>query len=778
MHGIGTNRISRNATPVRIRGIAAATWSEAARRLATRRIYVSDLTLGAWKSHQAAGELLGQMGVHAPPIRRSSMAMPFLEGTPDAYADTVGVFVDAEGAGNLTAIHALKFANAVLNALDDSLPATLAIIPPGEGFQWEPENEWFVQFLARGLAGTTHELVLLRVHQFEPVPPPLCAVEWDSANKPTGGSLQVESSIDSIPGVFRSEDLPAASRGEIEAAGCVPLPNGYYLVPPERRPLAPAVRAASGWRSWEGADWIRSAFAVWNEGERPDARFLYQTAWARFAEGGHGIALRLLEKAIRHAETLMEYAYGEMQAQCMRIARGNHAAAAAVPPPPPELPEWIRGFLHQGIGWGCAMTNRPAEAEPHLAKSLAYLIEKKPSREYLYLMNIAALNRFRLGRVDEAFDLEREIEAVLTDREEDDWHLRYLNSVNLARLHRETGDFGRAADYFERAFECTAGLRSESDSIYMNALWARLEEKRGGAAAAFRAWFRAALHWAAAEAPEALGVRVIRALAGNAADREIPMPETVSRALRVKLAEAGERAGIAVPQLNPAVSHAFPQSVPAFVRVDGLEENHALPAFETALGGDGWGVLVSPRPAIPAYRGPEFDRLQAELLSVMISENPDANLDAAKTIGVHARFGREMPATEFELLELAHRCGIASAWRRNREYDIDGLRQRVTFGEFKVKFSDALDTVRFHPGGASLSFKRYLPVLELGAREVGLLRRVKDSPCAADLAAAPGRDMEELMTSLRDLERRRALILEAPPDLAVAGGTDPAGKSG
>jgi hypothetical protein len=130
----------------------------------------------------------------------------------------------------------------------------------------------------------------------------------------------------------------------------------------------------------------------------------------------------------------------------------------------------------------------------------------------LYRANIYALLQHRLGHTDVAFQIEHQIESKLATQTEKNTQIRYINSLNLARLYRLKEDFLESKLYYDLAYASISGLYSETDHVYRNVNYASLFEGENRLDKALVYWTRAALHWLSMKYPESLGWRAARAI--------------------------------------------------------------------------------------------------------------------------------------------------------------------------------------------------------------------------------------------------------------------------
>nr|MBP9708569.1 hypothetical protein [Oligoflexales bacterium] len=130
----------------------------------------------------------------------------------------------------------------------------------------------------------------------------------------------------------------------------------------------------------------------------------------------------------------------------------------------------------------------------------------------LYRANIYALLQHRLGYTDVAFQIEHQIESKLAEQKEKNTQIRYINSLNLARLYRLKEDFLESKRYYDLAYDSISDLYSETDHVYRNVNYASLFEGESRLDEALVYWTRAALHWLSMQYPESLGWRAARAI--------------------------------------------------------------------------------------------------------------------------------------------------------------------------------------------------------------------------------------------------------------------------
>jgi hypothetical protein len=382
------------------------------------------------------------------------------------------------------------------------------------------------------------------------------------------------------------------------------------------------------------------------------------------------------------------------------------------------------------------------------------------NRQFLYLMNISALNLVNRGDLEGALRIEKEIEAessAFTDR---DYRFEYVNSINLARLYRRRNQFDLADEYYQRAFSTTCGARTESDLVYTNVCRARLDTARGRTFDAFHAWLRAALHWLASDVPEAIGWRVLTAILGRKALPATTPTEQVAGTLAGLLCASAESAGVELPSAFPALSP------PAFVRAGRALTGDAGAVIRSAeaIGAPGLSVLATEFPIAGAWAGPCHDALAALVAALLASVTRVPEVITCPAILVDDGLGREMAVTRGELIAACLRLQIERA-RFDGQTCVTAGATRIGLPEDAcVARGPAVSRVESFDGGGLVHFKRYLPPLSVDAADAAMLEACRGPVPLSELCHALGRPFANVLSSVRALETARALQVtwEAP----------------
>jgi hypothetical protein len=545
-----------------------------------------------------------------------------------------------------------------------------------------------------------------------------------------------------VPGIITlavAEALQVAGRKE----DLLPLPEGCFLVAPELRQdprrIAPEEYdrlAIMGRR----IPWLAAYASYHCRDHAVKRRFLWEQARREFQAGAFELASRLLYRVIPLASTPVERGVYQLSAQSVHILDEQFERAAELPVPDARLPAELSGWLWHTKGWALAMLEKPAEAETCLKEARELLAGIKDREEYLYLMNISALNRLKLGDWKGSLDMENEIRSSLERVTSGLWQIRYINSLNLARLHKCHGDFDEATRYYDEAFATQVGLRSDSDAIYRNVCLARLAEARGRSADALSAWARAAMHWVSSEAPEAVGKRVTSAILGfMPRPGEQDLSDTVSEAFVSHLMVEGTVDG------------------PSFVRADALEPGMIVSATWYALEGPGCIVLAMEKRVPPVLFSQANARLRGALAGLL-------RIRRLRTIVVDDQLGYEMPTNKTQILLVALRLGIRRLHLCGSTVELDERTRRRLESGMHICLSSAVDRVNFEPGRTVVIFKRYREPQVLSDPASQVLKIITDGNSKVETlrTACPTSVSFSPDALLRALERDRIITLDVP----------------
>ncbi|MBI4665605.1 MAG: tetratricopeptide repeat protein [Nitrospinae bacterium] len=694
-------------------------------------LFVADLTLGAWRSEQVAREFLGQLGVSLP-----------AEGSEDSRGSGIGFWIDVENRGGATLINALCRAETTLNEAVAAAPATFLILAPRYDGGWGEDNERFIAALAQGVRDSKHRLLIA----FAPGDAvSLTGVEirfLDDGHPTIAASTAQAAPADYysfIPGAID----PAVAQ-QLVAEGApddlygLRLSHGWVLVPPERRKPPrqwPASILQSCLPMARRIGWL---YAFWNyalpEGH-PDYGALVAEAWRRLQEGGGDIARRLIQRALQTAPNGASRAAFIEQYQWMRIATHRFHEAGEEADPPEGLAPERAGTLFWQKAWGLVMSHRPGEAQPHFEKALELLDYADNDINKVYLLNIYALNRMRLGAMEDAVAIEKKIEGLFSSGAVKDWHMEYINYLNLARLMRKTGDGKAARKYYSRAFDTARGSWNEVDAVYLNLSEGLLAHGEGDLVTAAAAWFRAAVFYAALAYPEAVGWRITETLraaarAAGVADPGANADVETCAALLLNITRASAmEAGMGELARNLDGSMKAEQA-PVFVTWDMCPAGASL----DAVGSDGWGVLAGTvSRMVPAWDGPAHRQLRRGLFGAMRFAVPAAPWREPALVVTDDRRGFNMPCGRERILQLAVTRKVATAYIGDEKITLTDNIAGHLMEMARFSLSPAVGMTMALDGGVLVRFNRYFTPCRIDGDEAALVNAVTCRPAGVGL---------------------------------------------
>jgi hypothetical protein len=409
------------------------------------------------------------------------------------------------------------------------------------------------------------------------------------------------------------------------------------------------------------------------------------------------------------------------------------------------------------------MQERVAEAEVCLKQARTLLKSNQDSEEYLYLRNISALNYLKLGDANEAIRIERDIHSALQRVESGRWQLRYINSLNLARLYKRKNDFETSEQFYQDAFDTSYGMRSDSDQLYRNVCQARLDEACGKSVNAFHAWVRASLFWLACAAPEAISRRITGAILGSFKGTEGNLLDNVSSALTVHLLNNAADAGLQREVIT--MSTADSDQAPTFVSSDQLTTEATSSAQWYAINSPAGWVLGSDAMVAPIISSSANRRLRSAMGALLALATAVYTL---RTIVLDDQLGRDIPAMESEILGAALRLALPSTVIDGRNFNLNALRNHLE-SLLRVRLGSAVDRLILEPNVAVVTFKRYRDFQELSGFARHLLGSIQTADMAIDELRShlPKGSAACDLACLRMLEHERIIELFLP-ELAVS----------
>jgi len=300
-----------------------------------------------------------------------------------------------------------------------------------------------------------------------------------------------------IPGLVPNAVLLGLPPTAEDAAQLVALAQGQWLLPIEwlsTRPLASPLEYDRLAATPQLPVRLLALAQMHGSNHFVDTNLLVRQAWSEYEQGAKDLAFAMLARAQQLTRDPVRQAIAQCHLQGMRIADLRFSQAADEPPPSTRLPEAVRSFLLLAKGWGCVLEGRAAEGELFLEQGQQLGAYACGSREKHYIDNIRALARFRQGDVTGALALEEHIASALGDSS-DDGQLIFVNGLNLARLRKARGEPAQSRRQYQRAFDTSYGVYTDTELLYMHVCFARCLQSEGDLAGAHLEWLRSALYW-------------------------------------------------------------------------------------------------------------------------------------------------------------------------------------------------------------------------------------------------------------------------------------------
>lgn len=736
---------------------------------------VGDLSLGAWSGHLLASQVLDQLGAPAAPP--APPPRPQRGGTLDG-ADMIGRLVDAEAAGRTEVVRALRLAETTVHALAESTRQLVIVFAPRFGRSWREADLAYLRFVAHGLGPTDPEVILVVGDDPSPLPDELSLTWLDDrpgprpvrAEAPPPSPASLAALIPDLLTVEVLDELQTVGDGDVPM---VDLGGGRRLIDPSVRSRPTADRRPhhdrlGGLGTIDSS--IRAYAHVHGTGYHCDIGLLVGEAWRQFVDGGHEIAIDLMEHVCAVVTDPASRSRLRYELQGMRIALQRFAEACEGPDPAPTDSDETRGGLLMTTGWAKVMTGEPHQARDRLAAARRLLAPSiGGTRQFLYLDNIYALSLLRSGEPDASLAVERSIEAELDRRAvvegARDWPLTYVNSINQARLHKYRQDAATSRRYYERAFATTLGCRSESDALYTAVCLAQLHDADGRPELAYPFWLRAGLHWVAADVPEALAPRAAAAIVGSGPAASRTMVDEVSAALHREIRRTAAAAG------HELVEVAGP---PGFARGDRLADS---PRRDRLVGDRGWTVIATKDPVTSALAGPSHERLRGLLAGAIVQASTNGGDVRGVVLPIMAT--TDVPHTRAEAWAAALEYAVPTIEFGGQLERLSDEAQRDLAARRLIAHGDAVDRVDGRdPDAVVVSFRRYRTPLTLtGFEAAAVLATTTPTTPAALTASVPEIDRAPLASAIDRLLGERILRTELPADV-IGGVVQPATEAG
>jgi hypothetical protein len=728
--------ISRTNGRLKLKGVHFESWDVLKAQLNLDSLssdcLFSDLSLGAQKGHWVLNELNGQLGLSAyDPIQ------PLIGiRSEQQYADTISRLIDNESIGDINFLAAYAGCKKIIDELVEQHVKCIVIIPPNSMNEWEDENLKFVRLLTQGIEAIDCDLVILSY--------PGCNLgeEWDVVfeneapeNVHSEGSFGLPGVLDPQLATIFKDLIPDSS---------LELSNNYVVTSLLTR-LNLASNTAEFLGLLSGQEAYRHLYTYFNLLEIDESENVEEfqlEAAKRFSEGAYAIALRILKSIKGKVQDPLILASITSQMQNIRIALMYFSEAAQEATPSLDLPDEYKASLFQAKAWGLVMTNQAQEAEAYFEQARTFLSEEDYPRMYLYLMNISALNKLRIGEIETAFRFEREIEEKLSIRDVQDWHILYINSINQARLYKKVNDLVRAEEYYLKAFEINNSLKVESDLLYTNFCLAQLEDLKGNSDASYTYYLRTCIHWLCNETPESLAPRVAQAVLSKNLSSELGRVNDISKRLIDQLKTATAKANIEIKDVSTTRFN--------FRRVSESIQP------EIAVGTNGVGVFAGNEADDTGYRCKAYDELRLIVSNCLRTAFPELN--DFKTLYTDTVFGNELPSSSKELISSCIYYGVDKLVFGSNKFYLSEEDRNGLLMSSAVRLCGGISSARPSENQIVIYFKRYNSPISIEGLEREILSLVSAVSTVQGIVQGIGED-KPVLEALKEMQQKKLITI-------------------
>jgi tetratricopeptide (TPR) repeat protein len=730
------------------------------------RVVAADLSLGSWTAHALGTQLLSQlMGKELRPGRWR----PGNNDTPGRSSPSI----DEEGRGTAPVRMAHALFVRIRRAIGDRATSALVLVPCFH-HEWRTEDRLLLEYLQ-----TCCPMLHITLASIDPATaswpaewrPDFLPAKSEISARPTNGRT-AESGLALLPGTLSPRHCTCL--GGSAALNLIRLPSGWALIAPEDRAALTRQHYRFQTDDLERLESIGLAefipYALVHGARlRNAAVLLRDEAWVQFAAGGRNLAIQLMDAAANcfQDEPSRASILAVRKMMLVSMARYSEAAAAA-PFSMEELPARERRLLLEWQGWGLVMNGRAQEARACLTEALRLEDPAREDAEHLFLMNITALSELRCGNHERAYELEKQIEAVLASQQYPDEGVVFINSINLARLCRYSRNWDDSAHYYRRAFATAEGAPSDTDRVNEQLCLARLAEDQEHWFQAFDSTFRASLYWLAGDCPEALNWRVQSLLLGNRAlkiashlGELYECVEQLALAFTTTLQRLGKAAGLDEPEpfCGAAVHFRF------------HDDDSPTSDRMMYLGGPHWAVVADESSQAGRGYGPHFEALK-QYVATRIARFHDRS--EVNTLRIARNDGRPMPITEDAMLHQAASLGLRSIHLGGNRFIQLPSREPESW-QF-LKRSHLVQRSQTDREDVTVFFRRYLAPCRLTPNEAAIYREITDLVAFEDIcirARSLGLQPGDVKQTVRSLRKKSILTvarsLDSVPPVSVSG---------
>ena len=703
-----------------------------------------DLSLGAWRPREAAGQLALALGIDIGP------GLPSDPANSPITLERRGL--DVAATGDPVAVLCLEDARRIASVLPPT--GTITILAPRFGRGLGTLNDWFFHFLRRtalqlSLVGPEPATVMAR-SAFErgedgAAPPPGKAIETFPDEQ--------QHLLRFFPGLLPRR-IVARTGLDPSAAALMPVGAAHFLVPPAYRDTDPATAAATldAMAALEELDDGFKALAeTFCTAHFADSAALARLAADAFHSGETDLARELATRARVVARDPEAAAAADLVRQEIRLHQQRHAEILASPEPSRRASDRVRQRLaHLRLRAAIERGDRgpaPAGVEALVARLDAGAAT--PDELHLLCLHVAT----RLGAGDTA-DLAGRI-AKAVEATGDDRVLIEVLGLQTA-IARRSGDLAAARRTLGRQLAVTAGSRSLAEIVTMNVERARIADDPASEAAR-AAWLRAAFAWLAFEPFEAFPASAVGSVLGTTSVPRGQIDQAISETITRALAQWPPGEKTVADELLPAVHF----------RRSGIADP------ERIIGGPGIAVLWS-RQMDWVPPSPFRQQLLAVAWSLFRQSFPDSEAREG-TVVVDDNLGDDLPATREAALAAALRLNVPEVRFGGERIVLDATNRPRLATDLRIGLSPAVSGLSGPNDAPVVRFRRRFPEITVTGEEAAAIGPLRDGgrmPLGT-LSVLMGRPLAETERLMRGLEAKRVVRIElAPPRVRAAPSPD------
>lgn len=664
------------------------------------RIILSDLSLGAFVGNFVRNEFCWQL--YARKYNRDAEQDKNFSSGMDS-AGYIGKLIDEECSGDKAKVGNLNFIEQVLKDHASQKLAFIVLLPL-HGYDLGQDNKDFLTLFNQVIGKHHHRLFLaMSEHaRYNDNDLQLNIIECHSdmqTQHPLNSNLACIGGV--IPISILKDDV-------LNTQICLQLSGGFVAIDPSSRKNA-AISIDTLYYLRDQAIKLPDADAIYaqlliggNFVEFAEANFLRDQALMRYHEGGYEIAEKILRFAIDCCNDpyLKSWMVIQLQVNFISLMAFDKLQKYDITEFD-NMPSIIKGYLYQNKAWGNVMCNNNEEARDQFAIARELLKGKIPATNFMYLMNISALSHAKLKDYPTAFELELGIKQMIGDMEETDWHIVYINSLNLARLYKFTGELDKSEEHYFSSFDTSFGIRSESDQVLVEISIAQLRQAQENHNAELIHTLRSAINFLAMKCPESIAPRVANAVLSRpfyVLNFDVDM-------IAAKFAERLQLCGLELPQSHKLVECSFVKARDYFTEYEAAASNLEAQLIY------GIGLYTSKEHIGSVYLSPNYLKLEQLVLFHLISEG--LCIEQGEGIIVDDMFGIGIPANSLEM--------AVSCFYNERESFIFNKRTMLLNNlkdQLQIFINPAVKAfVRDVDGCITVIFKRYLSPMILTPRE-------------------------------------------------------------